>query len=418
MVSLAQEKLQRVLRDRPIGPQTLEHYYCLGLVYEKLGKREEAIETFRRVMAERYGYEDVEEKIARLSAPASAAQQAPAPSAPPADGAPRAAVASPAAPASAAPPAVGAARPPAAPAKPAPLATPPTTTAPTPIAPIAGAAATPSSAAKPATSRPATPPPAPSAGAAPSPPFKLLEELGRGLLGGTFKAVDTRNDRPVVVKFLKKDILQNAETVKRFVAEVKLARSFDQPNLVRLLGLTEMRGHKVVIMEFVEGRSLAAILSGDRRLNVKQAIDLLTNLCMALGYAHQRQVLHKDLKLTDVLVAKGGKLRLSGVGLGALRTPALGKGDGYAAPEFLAGNRADARTDIYSLGGLLFHGMSGLHPASPQAAASGPPPTLQKLVPGIPAELDQIIARCMAEEPDGRFRNVAELLAATHALKT
>ena len=418
MVSLAQEKLQRVLRDRPIGPQTLEHYYCLGLVYEKLGKREEAIETFRRVMAERYGYEDVEEKIARLSAPASAAQQAPAPSAPPADGAPRAAVASPAAPASAAPPAVGAARPPAAPAKPAPLATPPTTTAPTPIAPIAGAAATPSSAAKPATSRPATPPPAPSAGAAPSPPFKLLEELGRGLLGGTFKAVDTRNDRPVVVKFLKKDILQNAETVKRFVAEVKLARSFDQPNLVRLLGLTEMRGHKVVIMEFVEGRSLAAILSGDRRLNVKQAIDLLTNLCMALGYAHQRQVLHKDLKLTDVLAAKGGKLRLSGVGLGALRTPALGKGDGYAAPEFLAGNRADARTDIYSLGGLLFHGMSGLHPASPQAAASGPPPTLQKLVPGIPAELDQIIARCMAEEPDGRFRNVAELLAATHALKT
>lgn len=343
MVSLAQEKLQRVLRDRPIGPQTLEHYYCLGLVYEKLGKREQAIETFRKVMAERYGYEDVEERIAGLSAPASAA-------------------------------------------------TPPPPTASTPTAPTAGAA--------------------------PSPPFKLLEELGRGLLGGTFKAVDTRNGRPVVVKFLRKDILQNTEIVKRFLAEVKLARSFDQPNLVRLLGLTEMRGHKVVIMEFVEGRSLAAILSGDRRLNVKQAIDLLTNLCVALGYAHQRQVLHKDLKLTDVLVAKGGKLRLSGVGLGALRTPALGKGDGYAAPEFLAGNRADARTDIYSLGGLLFHGMSGLHPAGPQAAANGARPTLQKLVPGIPVALDQIIARCLAEEPDGRFRNVAELLAATHALKT
>ncbi|MEE9263834.1 MAG: protein kinase [Vicinamibacteria bacterium] len=380
MVSLAQEKLQRVLRDRPIGPQTLEHYYCLGLVYEKLGKREEAIETFRKVMAERYGYEDVEEKIARLSAPASAAPVAP-----------------PAAPASAAPPIASASpaaapRPLAAPAKPAPPAAPPPPTASTPTAPTAGAA--------------------------PSPPFKLLEELGRGLLGGTFKAVDTRNGRPVVVKFLRKDILQNPEIVKRFLAEVKLARSFDQPNLVRLLGLTEMRGHKVVIMEFVEGRSLAAILSGDRRLNVKQAIDLLTNLCVALGYAHQRQVLHKDLKLTDVLVAKGGKLRLSGVGLGALRTPALGKGDGYAPPEFLAGNRVDVRTDIYSLGGLLFHGMTGLHPASPQAAANGASPTLQKLVPGIPVALDQIIAQCLAEEPDGRFRNVAELLAATHALKT
>jgi len=246
----------------------------------------------------------------------------------------------------------------------------------------------------------------------------LIEELGRGLLGGAFKAVDTRNGRPVVAKILRKDLLQNKEIVKLFLDEAKVARSFDHPNLVRLLGLTEMRGQKTVIMEFVEGRSLAAILSGERRLNVRQAIDLLTNLCMALGYAHQRQILHRDLKLTDVLVAKGGKLRLSGFGLGALRTPALGKGDGYAPPEFLAGNSADARTDIYSLGGLLFHGMTGLHPASPQAAANGAPPTLQKLVPGIPAALGQIIARCLAEEPDGRFRNVAELLAATHALKT
>ena len=423
MVSLAQEKLQRVLRDRPIGPQTLEHYYCLGLVYEKLGKHDEAIETFRKVMAERYGFEDMEERIARLSDPAAAArqseqaQQAPAPAIPPTPVASPAATPEPVAP----PPAVGAHQAAGAPAKPARRAAPPRpTTAPSrpaPTAPPTGAALNPSTAAKPAAaaSRP-TSSTAPSA--APAPPFKLLEELGRGLLGGTFKAVDTRNGRPVVVKFLKKDLLQDKEIVKRFLAEAKIARSFDHPNLVRLLGLTEMRGQKTVIMEFVEGRSLATILTGERRLNVRQAIDLLTNLCIALAYAHQRQVLHQDLKLTDVLVAKGGKLRLSGVGLGALRTPALGKGDGYAPPEFLAGNRADARTDIYSLGGLLFHGMTGLHPASPRAAANGAPPTLQKLVPGIPAALDQIIARCLAEEPNGRFRNVAELLAATYAVKT
>ena len=418
MVSLAQEKLQRVLRDRPIGPQTLEHYYCLGLVYEKLGKRDEAIETFRKVMAERYGYEDVEERIARLSDPASTgAQPAPSPIAAPAAVAPSTEAAR----SAPAPPHVAAATPvaktpqaPVAPAKPGASAPPPRATAPSPMTPTSGAAPNPSPATSPTSAQPTSSP----AGAPTSPPYKLLEELGRGLLGGTFKAVDTRNGRPVVVKFLKKELLQNNETVKRFLAEAKVARSFDHPNLVRLLGLTEMRGQKTVIMEFVDGRSLASILAGERRLNVRQAIDLLTNLCVALGYAHQRQVLHKDLKLTDVLVAKNGKLRLAGVGLGALRTPALGEGDGYAPPEFLAGNRADARTDIYSLGGLLFHGITGLHPASPQTAGNGASSTLQKLVPDLPTGLNQIIERCLAEEPDGRFPSVAELLAATRALKT
>jgi tetratricopeptide (TPR) repeat protein len=362
MASLALDKLQRVLRDRPVSAQTLDHYYCLGLVYEKLGKRNEALESFRKVMSERYGYEDVEERIARLS-----------------DKPPAAPAASPAAP-----------------------------------DPPSPAAASPA-AAEYAPSGEAAPPPA---GRAPSPPIKLMEELGRGLLGGTFKAVDTRTRRPVVVKFLRKELLQNPAIVKRFLAEAKVARTFDHPNLVRLLGLTELRAQKVVVMEFVEGLSLARILSGNKRLNVRQAIDLLTNLCIALGYAHQRQVLHKDLKMTDVLVAQGGKVRVAGVGLGALRTPELGKGDGYAPPEFLAGNRADARTDIYAVGGLLFHGISGLHPASLEAAAQGDPPTLRKLHPGIPEALDQIISRCLAAEPGGRFANVAELLAAARALKS
>ena len=373
MVSLAQEKLQRVLRDRPIGNQTLEHYYCLGLVYEKLGKRDEALETFRKVMSERYGYEDVEERIARLSARPSS----PAPPAPPVEAA-----------------------------------------QPSPPPPAAVADVEEPDDDEPDVQEPvASPEPPPRAKPAPSPPFKLVEELGRGFLGGTFKAIDTRDERPVIIKFLRRELLQDRAVVERFLAEAKIAKTFDHPNLVRLLGLTEMRAHKVVVTEFVEGKSLDELLSGNKRLGVKQALDLLSTLCIALGYAHQRKLLHKDLKMTDVLVARGGKLRLAGLGLGALRTPALGEGYRYPPPEFLAGSPTDARTDIYSLGGMLFHAMSGLHPGSPEAAANGAPLALRKLAPGVPDSLDEIVARCLAEKPEERFANVAELFAAASELR-
>jgi len=375
MVSLAQEKLQRVLRDRPIGSQTLEHYYCLGLVYEKLGKRDEAIETFRKVMAERYGYEDVKERIGKLDAkspvvstPAAAAESPPA--------GPRASRGAAAQPAHA--------------------------TAVEPSLRPPGIEESPD----------APPPPK----AVPSPPFKLVEELGRGFLGGTFKAIDIRNDQPVIVKFLRRELLQDRAVVERFLAEAKIAKTFDHPNLVRLLGLTEMRSHKVVVTEYVEGKSLEELLSG-KRLGVKQALDLLSTLCIALGYAHQRKLLHKDLKMADVLLASGGKLRLAGFGLGALRTPTAGKDYRYPPPEFLAGSPSDVRTDIYALGGLLFHAISGLHPGSPEASANGAPPALRKLVPEVPESLEEIVSRCLAERPEERFANVAELYAAASELR-
>jgi serine/threonine-protein kinase len=385
MVSLAEEKLQRVLRERPIGNQTLEHYYCLGLVYEKLGKHDEALETFRKVMAERYGYEDVEERIAKLSAkpPRASSALGTAPS-----------------PASSSPTPAGSAQ--------AARATTVESSLPPPADPeeppgVAEFAASPE-------------PPLP-AKAAPSPPFKLIEELGRGFLGGTFKAIDVRNDQPVIIKFLRRELLQDREVVERFLAEAKIAKTIDHPNLVRVLGLTEMRAHKVVVTEYVDGKSLASLLSGNKRLSIKQALDLLSTLCIALGYAHQRNLLHKDLKMADVLVARGGKLRLAGLGLGALRTPAAGKDYGYPPPDFLAGRPADARTDIYALGGMLFHALSGLHPASPEAAANGAPPTLRRLLPEVPDSLDQIVTRCLAEEPEERFANVAELYAAASELR-
>jgi hypothetical protein len=366
MAPLAVEKLIRVLGDRPISAQTLEHFYNLGRAYEKLGKTAEALETFKKVMAERYGYEDVAERIQRLSTAGPAAVPPPAPAAP-----------APAAPA----PVPAVAPPPASPEA-----------APAPAAPAAG---TPAQAS----------------------PIQVTQELGQGLLGTTFKGVDTRNNRAVAVKFLRKELLQDKPAVQQFLTEARLARTLEHPHLVRMLGLTEIDGQKAVVMEFVEGLDLAKIVERNKRLSIKQGLDLLTTLCVALDHAHKNKLLHRDLKMTNVLVAKGGKLRLTGIGMGALRTSRLDQSDGYPAPEFLQGQALDARADIYSLGAMIFHGLSGKTPAE-QIQAGGPALTLTTLVPNVPESFDQIITRCLEQQPSSRFQSMAELFAAARPPKS
>jgi len=182
---------------------------------------------------------------------------------------------------------------------------------------------------------------------------------------------------------------------------------------VRLLGLTEIQGKKAVVMEYVEGFNLAALVQRNQRLSIKQGLDLLSVLCVALGQAHKNKLLHRDLKMTNILVAKGGGLRLTGVGLGALRTAQLGPADGYPPPELLNGQTIDPRSDIYSVGALIFHCLSGLHPLQHNGAL----PSLRTVVPDAPGALGEILARCMSEQASNRFSHVGELFNATKPLR-
>lgn len=366
---LAVDKLRRLIGNDQISAQTLEHFYCLGLAYEQLGKTNEAIDTFRKVMTERYGYEDVEQRIARLSSGAPP-QPSPAPATAPA----------------ASPQPV-----PVAQSAPAPAATAPAPRQPAP------------------TPSPAPAPPTAGSAAATSSPIQMGELLGKGLLGTSYKGVDSRNQSAVTVKLLRNDLIQDQNIVQKFLAEAKAARSLEHPSIVRLLGLIEIQGSKAVVTEYVEGFSLAAFVERNQRVNVKQAVDLLNTLSMAIGYAHERNLLHRDLKLTNVLVGAGGKLKLAGFGLGALRLPQLGKADGYPAPEFLNGTAIGPRSDIYSLGALIFHALTGRNPVDTDDA---PAPPLRRVLPDAPELLEQILAKCLAPDPAHRFASTAEIAAA------
>ena len=362
MPALAVDKLKRLIGEQQISASNIDHFYSLGLAYEKLGNDAEAVATLRKVLTERYGYKDVEQRIGRLSSPRPAAAPAPEAAAP--EAIPRAS------------------------------ASPPPAPAPAPAA---------------AAPRPA------SAGS--GSPIQLGEELGKGLLGTTYRGVDTRNQQPVVVKLLRGELLRDRLIVQQFLAEAQAARSLEHPSLVRLLGLVEIQGAKAAVTEYVEGFDLGAFLARNRRISIKQAVDLLTTLADAFGYAHERRLLHRDLKLTNVLVGKAGKLKIAGFGLGALRVRELGPDDGYPSPEFLGGAPFGIRSDIYALGALIFHALTGQHPGVGQgASANGSPPRLRQFLPEAPESLDQILARCLMQDPAQRFGSTGELLAAAKAV--
>ncbi|HEY7700352.1 MAG TPA: serine/threonine-protein kinase, partial [Vicinamibacteria bacterium] len=224
--------------------------------------------------------------------------------------------------------------------------------------------------------------------------------------------------QPVVVKLLHPELLRDRTVVQQFLAEAQAARSLDHPSLVRFLGLVEIQGQKAAVTEFVEGFDLAAFLARNKRISIKQAVDLLTTLADAVGYAHERRLLHRDLKPTNVLVGKAGKLKVAGFGLGALRIRELDPNDGYPSPEFLAGAPFGVRSDIYALGALIFHALTGRHPSGQGPSANGSPPRLREFLPEAPDSLDQIVARCLMQDPAQRFPSTSELLAAAKTVQS
>ncbi len=210
------------------------------------------------------------------------------------------------------------------------------------------------------------------------------------------------------MKLLRADLIRDQAIVQQFLAEAKIARGLEHPSLVRLLGLIDIQGSKAAVSEFVEGFSLSTFLERNKRLTIKQGVDLLNTLSAALGYAHEHKLLHRDLKLTNILVGAGGKLKVTGFGLGALRLPQLGKADGYPAPELLNGTAVGPRSDIYSLGAVIYHALTEQNPTE----ANGAVVPLRQLIPDAPEVLEAVLARCLAPDPAARFATTGEIVAA------
>lgn len=258
--------------------------------------------------------------------------------------------------------------------------------------------------------------------------YALEREVGRGAMATVYLARDVRNQQSVAIKIMH-GALANALGTERFLREIEIARSLSHPNIVPVSDSGNAGELLYYIMPYVEGESLFDRLERERQLPLEDALRITHDVAGALGYAHSRGVLHRDVKPENVLLA-GGRALVADFGLAR----AIGAADYqkltatgimvgtvyYMSPEQLRGDRnLDQRADIYGLGCILYEMLTGEPPYAGRVlnqvvtlVIRAPVPSAQRLCPTVPAAVDQAIKRALAKSAAERFASMEEFTAA------
>jgi serine/threonine protein kinase/formylglycine-generating enzyme required for sulfatase activity/predicted esterase len=253
--------------------------------------------------------------------------------------------------------------------------------------------------------------------------YRILDELGRGGMGVVYKAEDLGLQRTVALKFLSADMTGDPDAKDRFVREAQAAAALDHPNICTVYGVEEERGEIYIAMGYVEGETLKhKIASGP--LIVEEAAWIALQIAEALELAHRKGIVHRDIKPSNVLFDPRGQAKVLDFGLAKVSGRAQLTRDGtivgtlaYMSPEQAQGEVVDHRTDIWSLGTVLYEMLTGKLPfaADSEAAAlyaivhKAPLPA-RRIRPEIPLALQRIVERAMAKSPQDRFQTISEML--------
>jgi serine/threonine-protein kinase len=258
--------------------------------------------------------------------------------------------------------------------------------------------------------------------------YRISHSVGAGGMGVVFRAEDLKHDRPVAIKILKPE-LASPQLAARFLREIQIASRLQHPGILALYDSGEAHGLLYYVMPFVAGESLRARLSREGVLPVPEALRLAREVAEGLGYAHEHGVVHRDIKPENILLSSGHALICDfgiarALTLAAADTPtepglAIGT-PAYMSPEqFGAETPLDARSDIYSLGCVLFEMLAGIPPFRGRTGLSimaqhstAKPPSLRGLRSDVPAAIEDAITRTLAKLPNERFATAAELTAA------
>jgi serine/threonine-protein kinase len=262
--------------------------------------------------------------------------------------------------------------------------------------------------------------------------YELVEVIGQGGMGVVYRGRDRTLDRTVAVKVLPALYADNPTLVERFEREARAPARLSHPNIVSVFDSGQAGTVRYIVMECVPGVSLALLLHERGPLDVSEAVEIAGQIASALGAAHAGGIVHRDVKPANVMVLPSGAIKVLDFGIARAAADAaltrttmvLGSAP-YLAPEVALGGSADERSDIYSLGCVLYEMLTGRPPFLAEVpaavmnqhvtAAPRPPSELQS---GIPIALDALVMRMLAKPPDERPQRAADLVSALHASLT
>jgi serine/threonine protein kinase/Tol biopolymer transport system component len=271
--------------------------------------------------------------------------------------------------------------------------------------------------------------------------YRIMERLGAGGMGEIFRARDTRLEREVALKTLPPDLSLDRSYLERLRREARSLASVNHPNVATLYEIEDADGHVALVMELVEGETLAKRLSHSRP-RIEEILAIATQIAEALEAAHRKGVVHRDLKPDNVMLTRGGLIKVLDFGLAkrggeprregaggypgeALTSRGVVLGTaGYMAPEQADGGDADQRSDIFSFGAILYELAAGRPAFSGDTAAQrlssvlrDEPPPLENHAPDIPKRLRCLIRICLHKNPDDRYQNITDVKFALDELK-
>ncbi|MGO8748090.1 MAG: bifunctional protein-serine/threonine kinase/phosphatase [Thermoguttaceae bacterium] len=257
--------------------------------------------------------------------------------------------------------------------------------------------------------------------------FHITEVISRSGMASIFKARDLKTDQALAVKVPFMQFESDPAFFSRFQREESIGRTLDHPYILKILPLDEEKSRPYIAMELLKGQTLRQALKSARQMPIEHALDITRRMCEALEYLHKKEVIHRDLKPENVMLCDDGSLRIMDFGIAkaaGLRrltftgfSSSMGTPD-YMAPEQVKGKRGDARTDIYSLGAMLYEMVTGQPPfegASPYAIMNArlvsDPVAPRKLKEAISPQLEEVILHALEQQPYNRYPSAAAMKA-------
>ncbi len=257
--------------------------------------------------------------------------------------------------------------------------------------------------------------------------YEILKVLGEGGMGAVYKVQDREVGGFAALKVIRPEMANRPEVLQRFKQELILARQVTHKNVIRIHDLGEADGVKFITMDFVEGQDLSSMIRERGKFEPEDAAGIIAQVCRALDAAHSEGVVHRDLKPQNIMLDTQGRVKVMDFGIarsteatgGMTQTGALLGTPEYMSPEQAKGLHVDARSDIFSLGIIFYEMLTGKTPfhASTMMATifrrtqeKARPPI--ELEPTIPQQINDVVVKCLATEPEDRFQSASEILAA------